>query len=111
MAANEAHQFDRRITDANVASLSIRVSSLERRVEVVESDLKDNTRELQTNTALTRQVHTMAEAVKQDTADIVSATKWLSTTKKLALVAVGAVSVTCGAIVAAVHALKALGLL
>lgn len=75
MSLDDNHQFDRRSSDANVASLSLRVGSLEGRVTVLEQGLNSNTLELRANTVLTQQVHTNTEA-------IVEAVKWMATTKR-----------------------------
>lgn len=109
--AAEGHSFDRRSGDVNVAALAFRVGTLESRVEVVEEKLETNNRELAANTALTKQVHGKVETIETDTATIVEATKWLSSTKKLLLVVFAGVTGACGSIIAAVHALKALGAL
>ena len=101
MASAEPHNFDRRATDANVASLSIRVAGLESRMELVEREQRVHSRELLANTALTKQVHTMAEALAQDTKQIISAVTWLSTTKKIVIALVAGVGgvATAGAAV------------
>lgn len=78
-------------------------------METVEFDLKTNTRELQANTVLTRQVHTMAEKVQQDTSEIVAATKWISTTRKVALAVGIGVSTACGAILGAAKIAREFG--
>ncbi len=75
MAANDARRFDRRGTDINVEALALRVTGLESRVEVVERDLKANTLELSANTALTKQVHSMGESIKTDTAELIEFAK------------------------------------
>jgi hypothetical protein len=51
------HHFDRRSSDGNVASLAIRVDALERRMETVEIEVRNNNRELAANTALTEEIH------------------------------------------------------
>lgn len=101
--SGEIHSFDRRGTDANVAALGVRVQGLEGRMQVVELEVRTNSRELEANTRLTRQVHEMAERVEKNTGEIVAATIWLSTTKKIviALVAgVGGVAAAGTAVVA-----------
>lgn len=58
MASPDAqHNFDRRSSDANVASLSFRVERLEDRMESVEDQVRNNNRELAANTALTEDIH------------------------------------------------------
>lgn len=89
--ASEEHKFDRRVTDANVAALATRVTGLEGRMSVVESELAANTRELVANTALTKQVHEMAERTEKNTKQVVSAVQWLGTTRAL-IVAVGSLA-------------------
>ena len=54
---DEEIRFDRRAGDLNVEALGLRVGALERRVEVVESAIRDNSRELAANTALTEEIH------------------------------------------------------
>lgn len=95
-AIDEAHKFDRRGTDANVAALSVRVHGLEGRVGVLEDKVDINSRELIANTALTKQVH-------KNTEDIVAAVTWLSTSKKVIV----AVITTVGGLAAAGTALVA----
>lgn len=98
---DDNHHFDRRGSDVNVAALASRVGGLEQRVEVVEEAVRANSRELVANTALTRQVHTMAERVEKNTEDIVSAVTWLSTTKRIVIALVAGVGglATAGAAV------------
>jgi len=55
--SHEDHGYNRRGTDLNVASLSLRVGVLETRMATVESDLKINTTELKANTRLTEEIH------------------------------------------------------
>jgi hypothetical protein len=49
--------FNRRNSDANVASLALRVDALERRMETVELEVRTNNREIAANTALTEEIH------------------------------------------------------
>lgn len=93
---NEEHSFDRRITDANMAALNIRVTGLEGRMEIVEQKQDDHARELFANTALTKQVHSNTE-------EIVAAVTWLSTSKKVIVAGVA----TVGGIAAAGSAIVA----
>lgn len=99
---------ERRGTDPVVMELDRRVGKLEGRMGNVESRLGTYNLELAANTALTKQTHEKTERIERDTATIVEATRWLSTTKKLVIVIVSAVAGSAGAIVAAVHALRAL---
>lgn len=103
-------KFNRRDSDVNVAALAFRVDGLERRVGVVESELRANRLELAANTALTRQVHTMAERVEKNTKDIVLAVKWLSTTKKVVIALVAGVGGLATAGIAVVGFLKLIGI-
>lgn len=111
MTTFDEHFQDRRGSDPYISALAVRVAGLERRMEAVEFDVKSVGRDLAANTALTKQVHENMEAVKADTSDIVAATRWLSTTKRLLAVVIGGVAGTCGAIVAAIQLLKAIGAL
>jgi hypothetical protein len=106
---NEAHQFDRRNSDPNVAALSVRVTGLERRMQSVEMQQAANNRELAANTALTKQVHSAVELISQNTADIIEATKWLSTSKKIAVGGSAVVGAIAGAIAAVAAVGKAMG--
>ena len=54
MAANTD---DRQASDGNFASLNLRVSALESRMECVELEVQNNNRELAANTALTEEIH------------------------------------------------------
>lgn len=107
----DVHHYDRRGTDVNVTALDVRVRGLEGRMEIVENKVETTNRELLANTELTKQVHSMAERIEADVSDVVHAVKWLSTTKKLLLVVMTGVAGACGAIVAAISALKGLGIL
>jgi hypothetical protein len=101
-AKTHEHRFDRRSEDVNVAALAFRVNRLESRMELVERGLKVNSRELNANTALTKQVHAMAERTEQNTKDIVQAVQWLSTTKKIVIglvVGIGGLATTGAAVV------------
>lgn len=104
------HHFDRRKTDVSVAALAVRVEGLEGRMELVESAVKINSRELAANTRLTRQVHEMAERTEQNTKDIVAATTWMSTTKKLLVALVLGVGGLAGAATAVIGLMKVTGL-
>lgn len=64
MAMSGDHQFDRRVTDVNVSALSTRMASLEGRVEVLENQGRDQSRELRANTVITGQAHDTALEVK-----------------------------------------------
>lgn len=105
------HKFDRRGTDPNVSALSVRVSGLEGRMEHVEQEVRANSRELVANTTLTRQVHTMAERVEQNTQDIVAAVQWLSTTKKIVIVLVAGIGGLAAAASGVVGFAKLVGIL
>lgn len=98
----EDHQFDRRVSDVNWDGMHRRVSVLERWKETFSHDFNELKAEVQSNTRITEEIH-------GNTEDIVQAVKWLSTTKKLVLVIFAGVTGACGAIIAAIHALKALG--
>jgi hypothetical protein len=102
MAANPEHNFDRRESDANYQSLSVRVGILEERVHDIDRRVADNTLELQANTLLTKQVH-------KNTEDIVDAVKWMNTTKKLGIAAVAGIGGLAGAAVAVQAAGKSFG--
>lgn len=54
---SEEHRFDRRQSDANVASLATRIGCLESRVEVIELQGSENRMELRANTRICSQVH------------------------------------------------------
>lgn len=94
---DELHRFDRRQTDANVHALSLRVQGLEGRMERVEGEVHANRRELEANTALTKQVHRMAERTEKNTKDIVDAVKWIGTSKRVAAAVVLGLGGTAGA--------------
>jgi hypothetical protein len=94
----------RRSEYVTVETLDVRVTALEEGLHGVRKDMADVTREIQSNTALTEQIQGSVET-------IVDAVKWLSTTKRLLLVVFAGVTCTSGAIVAAVSALHALGIL
>lgn len=66
--AAQAHKFDRRTTDAAVAALGARVTSVEGRMATVEQTVAGQTLELRANTTLTKQV-------KDDTAALVEIAK------------------------------------
>lgn len=102
--AAEDHSFDRRKSDVNWDGMHRRVSILEKWKETFSHDFNELKSEVQSNTRLTEEIH-------GNTMDIVQAVKWLSTTKKLVLVIFASVTGISGAIVAAFHALKALGVL
>lgn len=55
--------FNRRATDGNVAALALRVTALEQRMEQFEDELRVNTVELRSNTALTEQIHGNTEDI------------------------------------------------
>ena len=57
MAMQEDHQFDRRVSDVNMAALSDRMKGLEGRVTVLEEQGTSNARNLESNTMLTKEVH------------------------------------------------------
>lgn len=107
----EAHRFDRRESDANVAALALRVGTVEGRLENVELRLATNNRELEANTALTKQTHEKVERVETNTQMIVNAVRWFSTTKRLVLAACVMLSGVAGTIVMTVKALHMLGLI
>ena len=111
MSAADEFFAERRGTDPYISALATRVTGLERRIEAVESDVKTVGKDLAANTEITKQVHASLEAVRADTADIVAATKWLTTTRRLLALVIGGVAGTCGAIVAAIQLLKAMGVL
>lgn len=111
MSAIDELFADRRGTDPYISALAVRVTGLERRMESVEFDVKSVGRDLAANTELTKQIHSGIETVRSDTADIVAATKWLTTTRRLLAVVIAGVAGTCGAIVAAIQLLKAIGAL
>lgn len=106
---DEDHHFDRRRTDVTVSALATRIVGIERRVEVVEHEVRNNSRELVANTALTRQAHTIAERVEQNTSDILHAVKWLSTTKKIVIALVACVGALAAAGTAVMGFLRLLG--
>lgn len=60
-----AHNFDRRGTDANIAALSVRMSGVEGRVEVLEQKQETTNVELRANTELTRQMHAKVEEIHE----------------------------------------------
>lgn len=99
--AMEDHSFDRRKSDVNWNGLHQRVQILEEWKETFSHDFNELKAEVRSNTKLTEEIH-------GNTTDIVEAVKWLSTTKKLVLVIFASVTGISGAIVAAVHALRAL---
>lgn len=73
MTMQEDHQFDRRIGDANVQALALRMTAMEGRVETLELSTKSNTEELGRatvklgeNTDLTREVHEAVFGVKDE---------------------------------------------
>lgn len=109
--AGEGKQFERRQSDVNVTGLALRVGALEGRMEVMEQKVDTQNRELAANTRLTMQTHSKVEGIEKDTTNIVAAVQWLSTTKKVVIVIIAGVSGTAGAIVAAAHAIKVLGVL
>lgn len=61
--SGDAHHFDRRSTDGNVAALALRVTSLELRMEQFEDQLRVNTVELRSNTRLTEEIHGNTEDI------------------------------------------------
>lgn len=85
----------------SLETLNTRVSALEERMDVFDFEQRQIKAELQSNTALTEEIH-------GDTKELVAATKWLSTTKYLMLTVFIAVSGASGAIVAVSQAYKAL---
>lgn len=70
--SDDAHQFDRRKDDVNVASLANRVGMLEGRVEVIEHEMRESNAglraanaEIRANTRLTEEAHGWSSDVHQ----------------------------------------------
>lgn len=94
----------RRSEFVTVETLDVRVTALEEGMHAVRRDMADAVREIQSNTRLTEEIQGSVET-------IVDAVKWLSTTKRLLVVVFAGVTGTCGAIIAAFHAMRVLGVL
>lgn len=112
-------------------TLDVRVTALEEGMHAVRKDMADAVREIQSNTALTEQIQGTVEelteehrslkrdfaglksdvaAVKMDTADIVAATKWLSTSKRIFVAGCVAAGAFCTAAIGTLKLAHMLGL-
>lgn len=63
-------QFERRAEDINVKAVATRVAALEGWAQVMDLELKNNTR-------LTTEMHSRVERIEANTEDIVAAVQWV----------------------------------